>query len=213
MKKTSIVHVKKALKNLPNSFKTWFDAEKKCLISNIKKDSKVLFVGCGDGREIKYILKNTKNITGLDHNKDAVNKAKQIFKKYPKIKIIFGEATNLPFRDKSFDYVLCMGVFMNLGKNKISSLKEMKRVLKNEGKIILDTYSENAMAERIKLYKKIGAPILKIKGTTVYLDYKMSDNISEQFSKKQLIWFFNKAKLEVESIKKVSIVYICVLFK
>jgi ubiquinone/menaquinone biosynthesis C-methylase UbiE len=67
------------------------------------------------------------------------------------------------FEDNIFDYVLCLGnTFGNFGKNKYKILREMKRVTKNNGKIILSVYSEKALPERIKGYKKVGVKIKKI---------------------------------------------------
>ena len=90
----------------------------------------------------------------------------------------------------------------------------MKRVVKNKGLIIISVYSENAFEERMKLYKKIKTPIKEIKGTTILFDQEVEgDNMSEQFSKEELIEIFNKCKLKPLEIKKFGIGYICKLTK
>jgi ubiquinone/menaquinone biosynthesis C-methylase UbiE len=88
------------------------------------------------------------------------------------------------FNDNTFDYVICLGnTFGNFGKDKYKILKEMKRVAKKNGKIIISVYSEKALPERIEGYKKV-VKIKKItKEGTVYTKDGL---ISEQFSKRKI---------------------------
>lgn len=213
MKKTNIEYCTDILANLPDSYKKWFEKEKKYLQKIITPNAKVLDVGCGNGRSIRDILSITKNIIGIDHDNKAITDAKNNFSKYSSVKIIKAEAENLPFENEKFDFVICMYSFVNFGNKKFIILKEMKRVLKQNGKIIISLFSEDAFEERIKIYKKINAPINKINGTTVILDKSFGDNISEQFSKEQLENIFSKTNLNVEDITKVGIAYLCTLTK
>ena len=204
---------KKFLKNLPLAYKKWFEREREYLQANITKNAKVLEVGCGEGRSLNDIINLTENLTGIDHDPDAVKEAKVNVKKYPKIKIFRAEATVIPFEDKSFDFVICMTTFANFGNKKYKVLDEMKRVLKDQGIIIISVFSEEAFEERMKLYKKINFPIKRIIGTTVIYNGRWGDNTSEQFSENQLREIFNKADLKLIDIKKVGIAYICKLKK
>ena len=66
----------------------------------------------------------------------------------------------------------------------------MRRVLKDEGKIIISVYSNEALKERLALYKKLNFKIKRIetnKGivTCIFDDFN-TEGISEQFSEKQL---------------------------
>ena len=217
MPKTNIGYHEELIKNLPESYKRWFGEEERYLRKYIRKDSKVLCVACGDGREINYIANIAGKIIGIDHDPIAVKHAKDNFKEKKNVKIILAEATKLPFRNESFPYVTCMASFTNLGKNKIPSLKEMRRIVKANGRIILSAFSEDAMPERMKLYKKFDQKYGMIKEIrkdgTVIFDKSLGDNISEQFSEKQLRSFFDEVELKVEEIKKVGIGYICRLSK
>jgi len=174
----------------------------------------VLEVGCGDGRSIKDIIDITQNITAIDHDQKAVNDAIDNFKEYPNIKIILGDARELLFKDKNFDFVLCLTTFANFGDNKFKALGEMKRVLKNRGKIIISVFSEDAFEERMKVYKKLGSPIKEIiDNKKVIFNESLGDNVSEQFSENELIKIFNKINLNVEIIEKSGIGYMCLLSK
>ena len=204
----------KVLKDIPESYKKWFNEEKKYLNKSITKDSKVLEVGCGNGRIFIDLIKKTKNLVGIDNEEKAIKDAKKLFKRYPEIKFLLADARNIHFENNYFDFVLCIGTFANFGNYKFKVLDEMKRVVKNKGLIIISVYSENAFEERMKLYKKIKTPIKEIKGTTILFDQEVEgDNMSEQFSKEELIEIFNKCKLKPLEIKKFGIGYICKLTK
>jgi ubiquinone/menaquinone biosynthesis C-methylase UbiE len=202
------------LKSLPKSYKDWFNEERLFLGRCVSKDASVLDLGSGNGRSTLDLISITKNITGIDHDKNAVLEASNRFKEYSTIKFITSDADNLPFKNLSFDYVICMGSFMNFGNKKIDILKEAVRVLKDSGKIIISTFSEHALSERLAVYKIVGAPVKEVTSNgTVIFDNSLGDNISEQFTKQELFSFFTSAGLIVEDIKEVGIAYIFMLSK
>ena len=211
--KTNMDYWEFVLKNLPESYHKWFEEEKKYLQNIITPDAKVLEVGCGDGRSIFDILPVTKNITGIDHDDKAIADAKNNFSSYPSIKILKADATKLPFENEEFDFVVCMTTFANFADKRSLILEEMKRVLKKSGKIIISVFSEDALEERMKVYKASGVEIKKIENGKVVFDESLGDNISEQFSKEQLEDIFSRANLKMEDITKVNIAYLCTLSK
>ena len=211
--KTNTDYWEFVLKNLPKSYHKWFEEEKKYLQKTITPDAKVLEVGCGDGRSIFDILPVTKNVTGIDHDGKAIADAKNNFSSYPSIKILKADATKLPFENEGFDFVVCMTTFANFADKKFIILEEMKRVLKNSGKIIISVFSEDALEDRMKIYKASGVEIKKIENGKVVFDESLGDNISEQFSKEQLEDIFSRANLKIDDITKVNIAYLCTLSK
>ncbi|MEK6898475.1 MAG: methyltransferase domain-containing protein [Nanoarchaeota archaeon] len=215
MSKNNIASWEEVLKSQPESYQKWFIEEKRYLLKNIKPKSKVLEVGCGDGRSIHDIIGLTQDIVGIDYDETAVEHAKEKLKNYPSVKIMLADGRNLPFEDNVFDYVICMTTFANFGEDKFKALNEMKRVLKSKDKIIISVFSEDALPERIKVYEKImGEKGFEVKENgKVIFRYFGQDNVSEQFSDKQLISIFKKAGLRVEDIKKINIAYICKISK
>ena len=211
--KTNIDYWENLLINLPKSYKKWFEKEKKYLQKIITKDASVLEVGCGNGRSIFDILPKTKNVTGIDHDNKAVADAKNNFSKYSSIKIIKADAAQLPFDNEEFDFVICMITFANFADKKFKALEEMRRVLKDSGKIIISVFSENALEERMRVYKTSGVKIKEVKNGTVIFDESLGDSISEQFTKEQLENIFSRSNLKIENITKVNIAYLCTLIK
>ncbi len=199
-----------AMNNLPDSYRKWFQEEKLYLNGIITNDAKVLEVGCGDGRSISDIATRTKNVTGIDYDLTAVSKASQRFSSEKTIKIIKADATNLPFENETYDFVICMVTFVNFDDKKQVALSEMKRVLKKGGKIIISAFSEDALEERMKLYRASG-PIKSIENGKVTFGLEFKFNVSEQFSEAELRAIFSEAKLKVVDITRLDISYLCCL--
>ena len=98
---------------------------------------KVLDVGIGTGKNIDY-YNNEAEVTGIDFSKKMLEKAKRKLKKSGRknISLKLMDVENLKFRDNSFDYVTTSSVFCSV-PNPIEGLKEIKRVLKPNGKLIM----------------------------------------------------------------------------
>ncbi|MCJ7786950.1 class I SAM-dependent methyltransferase [Patescibacteria group bacterium] len=203
---------KKFLQSCPFLISDWVKKETYWLKKNINKNSIVLDIGCGWGDDLKTIAKIIKSGIGVDNDLKAIKEAKNNLSCFKNIKLFFKDAKKLYFKDNTFDYVICLGnTFGNLEKDKHKVLKEMKRIVKDNGKIVISVYSEKALPARMEGYKKMVAPIKKItKEGTVYIKEGF---ISEQFSKKKIKKIFNLAKLKVDIQKLNPISYICIATK
>lgn len=196
------------LNNAPKSYKDYFLKEGEYLKKFVKTNAEVLEVGCGDGRSICDILSKTKNITGVDHETSAVLGAGERFAKEPSVRIIKADVIDLPFVNETFDFVVCLMAFVNFADKKYKALEEMKRVLKKDGKIIVSVFSENALEERLKIYKILGTKIENIHNGTVTFDSSLGDNISEQFSKREIEEIFSKVNLKISNVVDTGIAYL-----
>ncbi len=189
----------------------WFKRENEILKKIVKKGSDVLDIGCGFGRHMRILAKFCKEVVGVDYSKTMVEKAKENLAKFSNIEVYLENAQEMHFEDESFDYVICMsntfGIFLN---KELEILREMKRVLKQDGKIIISVYSENALDIRIKDYKKVGLHIEKIKGGKVYF---REGHATRQFSKKQMVKLFDSVELKAEVTELTPISYLCIATK
>lgn len=96
----------------------------------------LLDFGCGKGIILKEALKINKNlkITGVDISREALRIARRTI---PKAEFFLtSEDTHLPFKNNSFDFILALDVVEHLFNVK-STLKELNRVLKKDGKILI----------------------------------------------------------------------------
>lgn len=102
--------------------------------NNLKK---VLDVGCGTGRLVKFLNDNGFKAYGCDVSKEAVTVAKRI---NGTPKIFLAAATKLPAKNSSYEIITAISVIEHLKKNDARKfLKEAARVLKSGGILFLVT--------------------------------------------------------------------------
>ncbi|PHS67289.1 MAG: hypothetical protein COB12_03840 [Flavobacterium sp.] len=120
---------------------SWYRSFLNPVISEVRNNSTLLDIGTGSGKLIQ-ILSNEKGVdcTGVDTNSDMLKEAKSKIKSN-KIKLLEIEANKqLPFEDHSFNYVTICNVLFHLSNENIDlMLQDSKRLLKEDGKIIVLT--------------------------------------------------------------------------
>lgn len=102
----------------------------KIAYSYMKNAKTILDIGCGEGR---FIKKNPKKISGVDHNKKSLSicKKKGYSVKYAKV-------TKLPYEDNSFDAVHCSHVIEHLfPEDAYKLLSEMNRINIKNNRIVI----------------------------------------------------------------------------
>ncbi len=105
---------------------------------DIKSGQNYLEIGCGSGAVARYVSKKYKlNVTGTDIDKDQILLARRDSTHIKNITFLEADATNLPFKDKSFDIVLSVNVLHHIS-NWMDALKEINRVLRSNGYFILE---------------------------------------------------------------------------
>ncbi|MDD4251123.1 MAG: class I SAM-dependent methyltransferase [Candidatus ainarchaeum sp.] len=112
-------------------------------INKLKKDDYFLEVGCAQGHYLKKAFKKTKNVFGIDISKEFITKAK---KTGANVQITSGE--KLPFKNNFFNFVLCTETIEHIPNWK-KSIKEIKRVLKKNGLVIITIPLEKSLFWRI----------------------------------------------------------------
>ena len=117
---------------------------KELAIIEKEKSDKVLDIGCGDGIFSIEPAKIGYSVVGVDLNVKSVNYAKY-FSKRSEVKIDFlvDDASHLPFANESFDIILCSEVLEHI-KDDEGAIREIERVLKQNGLLILTVPSDKA---------------------------------------------------------------------
>jgi ubiquinone/menaquinone biosynthesis C-methylase UbiE len=130
--------------------KDYYDEELRGVIiqeANIKAGNVVLDIGCGTGFLLlgaaKSLGKDGK-VIGVDISEEMLKKAKENLSKAGVSNIEFkvGDAENIPLEDNSVDTVVGNMVLHHC-PNPESAIKEMARVLKSKGKLVLADMEEH----------------------------------------------------------------------
>ena len=101
-----------------------------------KKEMKLLEAGVGTGKNIEYYPEEI-DIYAIDFSEKMINEAESKLKKYnKKAELLKMDIQNLDFEDNYFDLIVTSCVFCSV-PDPIKGLKELKRVLKKDGRIMM----------------------------------------------------------------------------
>lgn len=108
---------------------------------NFERHYRVLDVGCGGGLTVSRIAERIGNgkVYGIDYSALCIKHSKAQNRKNilcNKVKIVLASVSSLPFEDCSFDVVIAVETYY-FWPDKLNDLKEIYRVLKQNGRIML----------------------------------------------------------------------------
>ncbi len=200
------------LKKASSPVQAWFQAEIDYLKTEIEPEAKVLDVGCGFGRHMALLAPFVQEIVGVDHNPEMIRKAKRKLSKFENIELLCQNAQKTGLSSDYFDWVICMtNTFGNFLDKKLTILREMKRVCKKDGKIILSVFSDQDLNLRKRDYQeKEGLHITKVENWVIFTQEGL---VSEGFSKNQLKALAQFIGLKFKIIKLAKIAYLAELKK
>ena len=154
------------------------------LLKNLP-ETNILDVACGTGRYFK--LYGKRKIYGIDISKDMLELAKKADKKAI-LKV--SDADNIPYPDKTFDVVIT-SQFIQHAPYYLNVLKEMKRVCKKNGYIIVDFPNKYSLSYAFR----------KVKGFLGFA--KRSYNF---FTMREIEKLAEKLNLEIVEVRKTIII-------
>jgi ubiquinone/menaquinone biosynthesis C-methylase UbiE len=99
--------------------------------------SKVLDVGCGTGEMAAKLMRLGYDVWGVDLAEPMIRHARD---RYGPDRFRVGDIEHIPFRDNTFDAVVCLGVIEYLATDE-PALREIWRVLKPGGSAVIATPS------------------------------------------------------------------------
>lgn len=122
-----------------------------------RSEIKILEVGCGTGANIWYISREGFSAYGIDGSKTAIEIAKKRLDEENLYgNLVVGDIIELPYEDSFFDAVIDVEcLYANNFENTQLILKEINRVLKNEGLFYSRTLSDKMyIGKEFKQYSK-----------------------------------------------------------
>jgi ubiquinone/menaquinone biosynthesis C-methylase UbiE len=191
--------------------KTW----QECIdfIDSTSKDSVIVDVGSGNGRHLIPSAKQCKHAIGIDISREMLKVIQEKIndEKISNTILIHSTAENIPIKDNSVDAVLYIATLHSIPgrENRIKSLKEIKRILKDDGKLIVSVWSKYQDKFRKDFLKKSLTDKKKTDFGDKYI-YWTQDKLDVKrfyhlYSKKELVEDLEKAGFKILSVKGMKI--------
>lgn len=117
----------------------------------LRPDSKMLEGGCGMGNYIAYYAARGYDVTGLDFAQRALT---TLHIRQPHLKLTGGDVSNMPFPDKAFDVYYSGGVVEHFENGASESLREARRVLKDDGILLISVPYYNPLRKLLTPFRK-----------------------------------------------------------
>jgi len=121
----------------------------------LSHDDKILDLCCGQGRHaLEIARRGFTNVVGLDRSHYLINRARKINKSL-NLNVVFkeGDARKLPFVNDYFDAIIIAGNsfgYFDSVKDDMRILKEVMRILKPSGKLLIDITNGNYMRDNFQ---------------------------------------------------------------
>jgi ubiquinone/menaquinone biosynthesis C-methylase UbiE len=144
---------------------------------------RILDLGCGTGHHLKYL----KNSIGSDVSEEMLKRVKPASWR----PLIQCDMESIPFRDKTFETVLCMHSVLNIA-DPAKSVKEISRILKPGGLVILSVasiYDNNYSLKEKKALKPGPHPRKRFSISRKALSMRL-------FTDKELTGLFSRNRLD-----------------
>lgn len=162
---------------------------------------KVLDLGCGNGRLFEALKGKNIDYVGVDNSEKLIEIARQ---RHPQAKFQITDGISLPFPENNFNKIYCIAVLHHVPSKelRVKFLQETKRVLKQNGTLILTVWK---LGQRQSLKLLLKYTFLKLLGLSK-LDFgdvlvswgktcqRYKHNFSERGLKKLLVQVGLEAK-------------------
>ena len=107
-----------------------------CTLPEIPQGSRILELGCGNGKMLPLMIRRKWDVTAIDFSHRAAGLSKEVTEGASSIKVMVADAGWLPFRDNTFDAIFalhCIGHMHRPGRDRIA--REIVRTLNTGGTI------------------------------------------------------------------------------
>jgi ubiquinone/menaquinone biosynthesis C-methylase UbiE len=106
-------------------------------LDTLPTNSRVLDIGCGNGKNMLYGTQKDLQMTGLEHSQSLCDICKE-----RNLTVVQGDARSLPFTDNSFDAIIMIAVIHHINpKEHHQVLNEIKRVLRPGGTCLITNWA------------------------------------------------------------------------
>lgn len=116
--------------------------EKAYNIATVKEKELAADIGSGTGFITEGLLKKGLNVIAVDQSDEMLRQMKEKFSNYNNVDYRQGEAENLPISNNTVNYTMA-NMYLHHVENPLIAIKEMARILKVGGKLIITDLDEH----------------------------------------------------------------------
>jgi len=110
------------------------------MLRHLPKDGLIVDAGCGTGKWVAFLHRLGYRVVGLDISREALGVARSVA---PEVAVALADTQRTPLRDASVDAVLSLGVVEHDERGPLEGLRELRRLLKPGGLLVLDVPFNN----------------------------------------------------------------------
>lgn len=128
-----------------NDRKNWYIYQ--WVEKNMPQSGVILDAGCHDGALLSVLQNNQRKLVGIDISPKVIEFAKE---NNPTVKFIPTNITDIPFKNEEIDGISCTQIIEHLEQPE-EALKELYRILKVGGMMIVSTPIEKMLPDKLHL--------------------------------------------------------------
>lgn len=170
---------------------------------NPNKEDTILDIGSGTGQIAEKMSKQAKKVVCIDIIKNS--KMLEIANKNENIDFKLADARKLPFKDKTFDKVVLSSTLQMIHDD-YKVLTECRRVMKNNGKIIISVPSDFVFIKKI-IKKKKYAKFVKD------LDKGFGAHGKGRYGKEEFFQLLKKNKFNIDSFSYTPKIFGTIIYE
>ncbi|MBR5247333.1 MAG: glycosyltransferase [Lachnospiraceae bacterium] len=119
------------------------------------EDKIVLDAACGEGYGTSILAARAAKVSGLDLSAEAIARARETYGGKDNIEFVVGSVAQIPFPDHSLDVVVSFETIEHISEElQYKFLDEIKRVLKQDGILIMSTPNKAIYSDLYNYYNK-----------------------------------------------------------
>ncbi len=177
------------------------------LKKRLNKKEKIVFLdlGCGNGRNTKYILENGFSVVGIDLSKTAINNTRKLLKKNKcnpsRYKLINMGSDNFRCRTNFFDYIISDCTLDSMPVNEFKkTLTLIFNTIKTNGLVYLNLINIKSVTHKGKFLNKYDFLINSKHEKNTIQSYFDKKRIKESFNQFKILENYEIIKLKNKKI-------------
>lgn len=117
--------------------------EKAYEVAKVEEGKLAADIGAGTGFITEGLLERGINVIAVDYSEEMLKVLQKKFSQYPQVTYRQGESESLPIEDQLVDYSMA-NMYLHHVPDPLSAIKEMKRILKPGGKLVITDLDAHA---------------------------------------------------------------------